>query len=92
MEHMQVVRERSAAMTSARTAGTAVALTATLGLAAVSWVVAVREMSGMIWAWGPGLVRSRAPGVHGVRVQQRADLVQRADDLLIPAAPDAGRA
>jgi hypothetical protein len=44
MEHMQVVRERSVAMTSARTAGTAVALTATLGLAAVSWVVAVREM------------------------------------------------
>jgi predicted metal-binding membrane protein len=31
----------------ARTASTAVALTATLGLAAVSWVVAVRLMSGM---------------------------------------------
>jgi hypothetical protein len=62
MEHVQVVRERSVAMTSARTAGTAVVLTATLGLTAVSWVVAVREMSGMIWAWGPGLVRSRAPG------------------------------
>ena len=47
MEHMQVVRERSVAMTSARTAGTAVALTATLGLAAGSWVVAVWQMSGM---------------------------------------------
>ncbi|HWO92718.1 MAG TPA: DUF2182 domain-containing protein, partial [Methylomirabilota bacterium] len=33
--------------TSATTAGTAAALTATLGLAAVSWVVAVRQMSGM---------------------------------------------
>jgi len=38
---------RSAAMTGARTAGTAAALTATLGLAAASWVVAVRQMSGM---------------------------------------------
>jgi predicted metal-binding membrane protein len=34
-------------MTGARTAGTAAALTATLGLAAASWVVAVRQMSGM---------------------------------------------
>jgi len=33
--------------TSATTAGTAVALTATLGLAAASWVVAVRQMNGM---------------------------------------------
>jgi predicted metal-binding membrane protein len=53
MESQQVVREsepqasRSAAMTSARTATTAAALTATLGLAAASWVVAVRQMSGM---------------------------------------------
>ena len=31
---------------SARTAATAVALTATLGLAATSWVVAVRQMRG----------------------------------------------
>ncbi len=38
---------RSAAMTSAGTAATAAALTATLGLAAASWVVAVRQMSGM---------------------------------------------
>ena len=37
----------SAAMTSARTAATAAALTATLGLAAASWVVAVRQMDGM---------------------------------------------
>jgi predicted metal-binding membrane protein len=34
-------------MTNARTAATATALTATLGLAAASWVVAVRQMSGM---------------------------------------------
>jgi predicted metal-binding membrane protein len=34
-------------MTSARTAATAAALTATLGLAAASWVVAVRQMNGM---------------------------------------------
>jgi predicted metal-binding membrane protein len=37
----------SAAMTSARTAVTAAGLTATLGLAAASWVVAVRQMNGM---------------------------------------------
>jgi predicted metal-binding membrane protein len=34
-------------MTGARTAATAAALTATLGLAAASWVVAVRQMNGM---------------------------------------------
>jgi predicted metal-binding membrane protein len=34
-------------MTSAGTAATAAALTATLGLAATSWVVAVRQMDGM---------------------------------------------
>lgn len=34
-------------MTSARKAATAAALTATLGLAAASWVVAVRQMNGM---------------------------------------------
>src|ERR687894_2934148 len=34
-------------MTSARTAATAAALATTLGLAAVSWVVAVRQMNGM---------------------------------------------
>ncbi len=34
-------------MTSARTASTAAALAATLGLAAASWVVAVRQMDGM---------------------------------------------
>ena len=38
---------RSAAMTSAWTGATAAALTATLGLAAASWVVAVRQMNGM---------------------------------------------
>jgi predicted metal-binding membrane protein len=38
---------RSAAMTGARTAATAAALTATLGLAAACWVVAVRQMHGM---------------------------------------------
>jgi hypothetical protein len=36
-----------AAMTNARTAATAAALTATLGLAAASWVVAVWQMNGM---------------------------------------------
>jgi predicted metal-binding membrane protein len=39
--------QKSAAMTSARTAATAAALTVTLGLAAASWVVAVRQMNGM---------------------------------------------
>ncbi len=34
-------------MTSARTAATAAALTATLGLAAASWVVVARQMNGM---------------------------------------------
>jgi predicted metal-binding membrane protein len=34
-------------MTTTRTAATATALTATLGLAAASWVVAVRQMNGM---------------------------------------------
>jgi predicted metal-binding membrane protein len=34
-------------MTSARTTQTVAALTATLGLAAVSWIVAVRQMNGM---------------------------------------------
>jgi predicted metal-binding membrane protein len=38
---------RSAAMTSARTAATAASLTATLGPAAVAWVVAVRQMHRM---------------------------------------------
>jgi predicted metal-binding membrane protein len=38
---------RSAGMGSVRTATTAAALTATLGLAAASWVVAVRQMRGM---------------------------------------------
>jgi predicted metal-binding membrane protein len=38
---------RSADVTSARTAATAAALTATLGLAAASWVVAIRQMNGM---------------------------------------------
>jgi predicted metal-binding membrane protein len=38
---------RVSAMTGARTATTAAALTATLGLAAASWVVAVWQMNGM---------------------------------------------
>jgi predicted metal-binding membrane protein len=41
------LRPRSAAKTNARTAATAAALTATLGLAAASWVVVVRQMNGM---------------------------------------------
>jgi len=40
-------QDRAPAMTSARTATTAAALAATLGLAAASWVVAVRQMNGM---------------------------------------------
>jgi predicted metal-binding membrane protein len=42
-------------MTSARTATTAAALTTTLGLAAVSWVVAVRQMNGMDMGVATGL-------------------------------------
>src|SRR6266705_3472535 len=34
-------------MTSTRTAAAATALTATLGLAAASWIVAIRQMNGM---------------------------------------------
>src|ERR1700716_2362436 len=41
------VASASPARTSAGTAATAAALTATLGLAAASWVVAVRQMNGM---------------------------------------------
>jgi predicted metal-binding membrane protein len=37
----------AAAMTSAKTAATAAVVTATLGLAAASWFVAVRQMNGM---------------------------------------------
>ncbi len=53
MELRPVVRQsesqtsRFSAMTRARTAATAAALTATLGLAAASWVVAVQQMNGM---------------------------------------------
>jgi predicted metal-binding membrane protein len=42
-----VIERSRSAMTSARAPVTAAALTATLGLAAVSWVVAVRQMNGM---------------------------------------------
>jgi hypothetical protein len=38
---------RSVAMTSGSAAATAATLTATLGLAAVAWVVAVMQMNGM---------------------------------------------
>ncbi len=47
MELLQDVRQTSAATTGARTVATAAALTATLGLAAASWVVAVWQMNGM---------------------------------------------
>lgn len=63
----QVAGSRSAAVTGGRTAATAAALAATLGIAAASWVVAVRQMTGMdmgvatrlgsfaffiaVWAW-----------------------------------------
>jgi predicted metal-binding membrane protein len=42
-------------MTSARTAATVAALMATLGLAAASWVVAVRQMNGMDMGVATGL-------------------------------------
>ena len=44
---MLLNNEVANARTSARTAATAAVLTATLGLAAASWVVAVRQMNGM---------------------------------------------
>jgi predicted metal-binding membrane protein len=47
MELLQDVRQRSAATMGARTGTAAAALTATLGLAAGSWVVAVWQMNGM---------------------------------------------
>jgi predicted metal-binding membrane protein len=47
MELLQDVRQTSAATTGARTVATAAALTATLGLAAAAWVVAVWQMNGM---------------------------------------------
>ena len=47
MELLQDVRQTFAATTGARTVATAAALTATLGLAAASWVVAVWQMNGM---------------------------------------------
>src|SRR2546430_7026900 len=51
---LQPPKRFSAAMTSARTAATAAA-TATLGLAAASWVVAVRQMNGMDMGVATGL-------------------------------------
>jgi predicted metal-binding membrane protein len=45
---MLLNNEVAIARTSATTAGTAAALTATLGLAAASWVVAVRQMNGQM--------------------------------------------
>ena len=47
MELLQDVRQTSATTTGARTVATAAALTATLGLAAASWMVAVWQMNGM---------------------------------------------
>ena len=46
-EALLVDNEIAIARTSAATSATAAALTATLGLAAASWVVAVRQMGGM---------------------------------------------
>src|SRR5260370_7731395 len=45
---MLLNNEVAIARTSATTAGTAAALTATLGLAATSWVVVVRQMNGQM--------------------------------------------
>jgi predicted metal-binding membrane protein len=44
---MPLTNEVAIARSSSKTAATAAVLTATLGLAAASWVVAVRQMSGM---------------------------------------------
>ncbi len=49
---------RTVGMTSGSTAATAAALTATLGLAAAAWVVAVRQMNGMDMGSQPNSVRS----------------------------------
>ncbi len=46
---------RPAAMTSGRTAATATGLTTTLGIAAASWVVAVRQMNGTDMGVAAGL-------------------------------------
>jgi hypothetical protein len=46
-ERMTIADRTFAVMTSARSAATTAALTATLGLAAASWVIVVRQMSGM---------------------------------------------
>jgi hypothetical protein len=56
--------------TSARTAATAATLTATLGLATASWVVAVRQMTGMgmgVAVYMPGTDRAnpRTPKEEG---------------------------
>jgi predicted metal-binding membrane protein len=47
MDAPELVGQRSAAATSARTASTAITLMATLGLAAAAWILAVRQMNGM---------------------------------------------
>ena len=47
MELLQDVRQTSAATTGAGTVATTAAVTATLGLAAAAWVVAVWQMNGM---------------------------------------------
>jgi hypothetical protein len=61
--------QKSAPVTGARTAATAAALTVTLGLAAASWVVAVRQMNGMDMgvATRLGSVRSRSLSPCGWR-------------------------
>jgi hypothetical protein len=58
---------RSAVMTSAWAAATAAALTTTLGVAAASWVVAVRLMNGMDMGAETGSVRSRSSSPCGRR-------------------------
>ena len=65
MELLQDFRQTSAATTGARTVATAAALTATLGLAAASWVVAVRQMNGMDMGVATRSVRSRSLSACG---------------------------
>jgi hypothetical protein len=61
----------SATIASAMTAATAAALALTLGLAAVSGVVAVREMNGWTWASPPHSVRLANKEANNDRSQDR---------------------
>jgi hypothetical protein len=59
------------AMVSVRTAATAAALAATLGLAAASWVVAARQMNGVDMGVRPSSAPSAPSSPCGVSTAQR---------------------